>query len=233
MGQKRINVMITRPSPLQNKIDPSGDIVAVSTNAAMLMGNRGILHNNKYQVTRKMIKDKFAWIYCKIEHDEGEHRKVMTPGRYTELFFLDEATALAAGHRPCSEKTCLRKRHEEFKEIWYEANTEWYSGPRKHISPIDAWLQKERVDADGNKIGYLDNIAALPNGTFVTIKDKYFLLWDSKMLEWSFNGYLSASEIVKDQSVRVLTPRSVVRCLSKGFQPKHHSSAHELLRKSG
>jgi hypothetical protein len=224
--------MKTRPSPLQNKIDPAGNIVAASTNAATLMGNRGVLHNSRYQITKKMVKDKFAWIYCKIEHDEGERREVMTPGRYTELFFLDEATALAAGHRPCYEKTCLRRRHEEFKEVWYEANAEWYSGPTKYITPIDDWLHKDRIDADGNKTEYIDKVGALPSGTFVTIENKYFLLWDHKALEWSFNGYLSASEIEEDQEVTVLTPRSVVRCLGKGFQPWLHPSVYECLRKN-
>jgi hypothetical protein len=224
--------MNTRPSPLQNKVNPLGDIEPISTREATLMGNRGVLHNSRYQVTRKMVKDKFAWIYCKIEHDEGERRVVMTPGCYTELFFLDEATALAAGHRPCSVKSCLKLRHEEFKEIWYEANANWYSGPRKFITPIDAWLHKERIDADGNKIGYFDNIAALPNGAFVKIENKHFVVWDNKVLEWSFNGYLSASRIGENQEVKVLTPRSVVRCLGKSFEPRLHLSAHKYLYQS-
>lgn len=224
--------MNTRPSPLRNKVNPLGDIEAVSTRKSTLMGNRGVLHNSRYQITKRMVKDKLAWIYCKIEHDEGERREVMTPGCYTELFFLDEATALAAGHRPCSVKSCLKLRHEEFKEIWYEANTSYYSSPRKYITPIDAWLHKERIDADGNKIGYFDNIAVLPNGTFVTIENKYFVLWDNKLLEWSFNGYLSVSEPAEKKEVKVLTPRSVVRCLGKGFLPRLHPSADEYLNRT-
>lgn len=99
---------------------------------------------------------------------------MMTPGRYAELFFLDEATALAAGHRPCSDADCQRKRHQEFKKAWYEANAGWYMGPDKHIGPIDDWLHGERA---GARAAYRGNPAMLPDGALLAAGGGFFLAW--------------------------------------------------------
>lgn len=219
----------TRPSPLQNKVDPNGDIEAVSTREATLMGNRGVLHNSSFQLTRNMVKGKLAWIYCKIEHGEQVPRDVMTPGCYTELFFLDEVSALAAGHRPCHDAECLRESHDEFKRIWYEANAGWYKGPSKYIGPIDAWLHEERTCA---RPVYHGNPTDLPSGVFVAAGDQFFLLWDRLFLEWSYQGYVSARSRVENTEVRVLTPQSVLRCLDSGLRPQLHASAQRFLQAS-
>lgn len=217
----------TRPSPLQNKVNPLGDLVAVSTKYATLMGNRGVLHNSSFQVTKTMVKGKPAWIYCKIEHGETTPRTVMSPGCYTELFLLDEATALAAGHRPCYDKDCLRERHDEFKRIWYDANAGWYQGPIKYIGPIDSWLHEERTLARPVCHG---DPADLPNGAIVAAGGHFFLLWDKLFLEWSFDGYVSARTSLKDAEVTVITPQSVLRCFEKGFLPQFHDSAYRFMR---
>ncbi len=111
---------------LQNRVDPFGNLHAVP-HRGKWMGNRGLLHNDRKEIVRhSQLK---RWIYCKLEF-KGWHREVMRPGHYTELFFLDEATALAAGHRPCME--CQRERATEFKRIWNEVNLsgQWWKWTR-------------------------------------------------------------------------------------------------------
>ncbi|WP_224961248.1 hypothetical protein [Geomonas subterranea] len=216
-----------RPSPLQNKVNPEGNIEAISSRESTLMGNRGVLHNAKWQVTKTMVKNNFAWIYCVLDHGDAAPREVMAPGRYTELFFLDEASALAAGHRPCNVKTCLRKRHEEFKRIWYVANERTYQGPSKYIGPIDERLHIERTGIKPN-ITYQE-AQKLPTGTFVAAGNYYYLILDKQFLCWSHNRYISKAEIPEDTNLRVITPSSVVRCLQRGFTPQIHPSAELLL----
>lgn len=216
-----------RPSPLQNKVNPEGAIEAVSTRMATLMGNRGVLHNSKWQLTKTMVKNQYAWIYCIIEHGDREPRELMKPGCYTELFFLDEASALAAGHRPCNDHECLRSRHEEFKRIWYYANGDRYTGPTKYIGPIDLWLHGERT---GPKPVILRREAALlPNGAFVADHNTFFVLWKGQFLEWSHQGYVAAPDIADATEFRVITPHSVLRCLDRGFIPGLHPSAQSFL----
>ena len=108
--------------PRQNRVTPFGDIVAVPARG-MFMGNRGCLHDASAQLTGRIVRPYRLtnWIYCVLSF-KGRHRQVMSPGRYTELFFLDEATALAAGHRPCAE--CQRGRYNEFMRCWAAGNPE-------------------------------------------------------------------------------------------------------------
>jgi len=218
---------VPRPSPLQNKVNPEGAIEAVSTKISTLMGNRGVLHNAKWQLTRTMVKNQYAWIYCVIDHGDRAPREVMKPRCYTELFFLDESSALAAGHRPCNDHECLRSRHEEFKRAWYQANGDRYTGPTKYIGPIDLWLQGERTGA--KPIVVRRQAALLPNGAFVADQRKFFLVWKGHFLEWSHQGYVSATEVAETAELRVITPQSVLRCLDQGFVPGLHPSAHTFL----
>lgn len=128
------------PVPRQNRVTPFGDIVASSARGT-LMGNRGCLHDASGRITRPYRLT--AWIYCLLEF-KGRRRAVMSPGKYTELFFLDEATALAAGHRPCAE--CQRGRYNEFMAYWGKANAELLGGEKLRAGAVDAVLQRERVD---------------------------------------------------------------------------------------
>src|SRR4051794_26424644 len=98
--------------PRQNRVTPSGDIITTPERGT-LMGNRGVLHDADARIVRRWQGKR--WIACVLEF-KGRWRPVMAPGRYTELFFLDEATALAAGHRPCAE--CRRRRFDEFRDTW-------------------------------------------------------------------------------------------------------------------
>jgi hypothetical protein len=126
----------------------------------------------------------------------------MRPGHYTELFFLDEATALAAGHRPCME--CQRDRATEFKRIWNEVNK-----PIKSLVEMDDVLQNERTI---NRP--ITEISALPNGAMVSISDEPFLVQNGRLVSWTFAGYRDSNA---SGQLLLLTPPSTVRVLSAGF----------------
>ena len=123
--------------PYQNKVDPWGNIHAVKSRG-MFLGNRGVLHNENQQIVAShRIK---GWVTCLLEFKDRK-RKVMSPNRYTELFFLDEATAFSAGHRPCAE--CRRIRYNEFKEKWLEANGELLQGKKPTATNFDKIIHED------------------------------------------------------------------------------------------
>ena len=127
------------------------------------MGNRGVLHDTHGEIRRTQQLER--WIICRLEF-KGRHRRLMRPGHHTELFFLDEVTALAAGHRPCAE--CQRERFEEFREAWLVGNPTLGEAHGKVSAPIlDGALHAERIGADGSKITFPSSISELPAGTFV------------------------------------------------------------------
>ena len=124
--------------PLQNRVDPQGNL-QYSDSRGTLMGNRGCLHNEQKEIIRRhQVK---RWIYCRL-HYKDVRRQVMSPGKYTELFFLDEVTALSAGHRPCG--FCLNEKFTHFKRCWNKANGEgeW------SLKAIDNLLHQERLQKD-------------------------------------------------------------------------------------
>ena len=116
---------------LQNRVDPFGNIIKTKARGAW-MDNRGILHNEEQQIIRP-FKLK-AWITCKLEF-KGRKRQVMSPNRYTELFFLDEATSFAAGHRPCFE--CRRNDYHHFKSLWIKGNPEYHFNEKTSVKAMD------------------------------------------------------------------------------------------------
>ena len=201
--------------PYQNKVDPWGNIHAVKSRG-LFLGNRGVLHNeNQEVIATHRIK---GWVTCLLEF-KGRKRELMRPNRYTELFFLDEATAFSAGHRPCAE--CRRKRYNEFKEKWLEANGELLNGNKPIAANMDKIIHQERI-SNKQKITYTSALSSLPDGTMIEINSKAYLIWESKLLEWSFSGY-SQSEIAYNLNLEVivLTPKSYVKTFSKGFIPEH------------
>src|SRR5919201_3105665 len=132
--------------PLQNRVDPFGEIIADPARGTWL-GNRGILHDTERRIVRPWQVRR--WIVCRLEF-RGRHREVMSPRRtWTELFFLDEATALAAGHRPCGE--CRYEDYRRFKAIWLAANRERGLGAAASIAAIDRELHRDRVGPDGRQ----------------------------------------------------------------------------------
>jgi hypothetical protein len=187
------------------------------------MGNRGgALHNDKGEIVRQFSSR--SWITCLLEF-KGRKRQVMTPGLYTELFFLDEAVSLAAGHRPCAE--CRRPRFNDFKNAWKSAHEP--DRTRALLAPeIDAELHRTRIDRRGGKVTCEASLNALPDGCFVQIDGSSYLLWDEALLLWSPPGYLKKEHRPNGLTVTVLTPEPIVRCIRQGFRPEIHKSALAL-----
>jgi hypothetical protein len=154
----------------------------------------------------------------------------MSPGRYTELFFLDEATALAAGHRPCRE--CRYAAHERFKAAWLRANKNLGLSSVASIDEIDAVLHRERVSSAGAKVMYKAALSELPDGVFIVLPadpEKALLVADGRLFHWSPGGYADAGTLRRAaKTVSVLTPRSTVRALAAGYSAQWHPSAAQI-----
>lgn len=198
--------------PRRNRVTPFGEIVAVPDRGT-LMGNRGCLHDPGGAVRRDWQLRR--WIVCVLQF-KGRRRRVMTPGHYTELFFLDEATALAAGHRPCAE--CRRERFNAYRTAL---------GGRTPPSAVEV---DDRLHADrlGPARTRRTLAGELPNGAFVQLPEHEgvaHLVWDAALLTWSAGGYTSRIERPRGLRVRVLTPRLTLRALRGGYVPELHPSA--------
>lgn len=168
--------------PRQNRVNPFGEIIA-TRDRGMFMGNRGVLHDQEGRIQRAWQGKR--WLVCVLEF-RGRKRTVMSPRHYTELFFLDEATALAAGHRPCAE--CRRERFNAFRDAW---RLEEDSHPPT-ADEIDNRLHTERLAPDKKKKVHLANLADLPNGVFVKMADwgeNAYLVWNDRLLLWTAGGY--------------------------------------------
>lgn len=206
----------------QNRVTPFGEIVAVSERGTV-MGNRGVLHDGAGRIRRPwQVK---RWLLCRLEF-RGRRRVVMAPGRYTELFFLDEATGLAAGHRPCFE--CRRRLFHSYADAWASGRP---GTGRPTASVIDEWLHAERVGPCRSKRTFRAAIADLPDGVFVTRGeegDGAHLLWEGRLLAWSPGGYTASLSPPRRREVTVLTPRSTTDAIRAGYVPEIHPSAREL-----
>lgn len=205
--------------PLQNRVDPWGQLRAVPARGTLL-GNRGIIHNHAREIVAPWRTK--AWITCQLAW-KGWRRTLMRPGSWTELFFLDEATAFAAGHRPCAY--CRRARFTEFKTAWLAANPAALSSATPRIAEIDTLLHTERARRGGGKVTYEEELSALPDGTMIELDAVAYLVWRTRLQRWSFNGY-SRDEApwLSEGTVRVLTPASIVRTFRTGFRPAVHDS---------
>lgn len=211
--------------PLQNRVTPFSEIVAVQERGTF-MGNRGSLHNAQKELTRRKWTT-LRWITCVLEF-KGRHREVMHPGYYTELFFLDEATAFAAGHRPCAE--CRRADYNRFMELWREVYGE---SRRVRADDADAVLHAERMTEEKVQRRWAARLGDLPDGTFVATKDaaQRALLWHRDWLwEWSPGGYGEGPAVSRETEVDVLTPPSIVKILAAGYSPVVHSTADAVTR---
>ncbi len=201
--------------PLQNRVDPWGNLNAISAKGAWL-GNRGILHNNQKQLVAQWRHSN--WVTCVLEY-KGRRREIFSPNNYSELFFLDEATALSAGHRPCAE--CRSKRYREFKEFWCKAN---------HLESVtsrelDKQLHAERAIRGGGKAVFEAEFVNLPSGTFIELEGKALLHWSGNLYSWSATGYtLFEGSLEPSKVVTVLTPFSIVGIFRLGFTPQVHES---------
>jgi hypothetical protein len=186
-----------------------------------LTGNRGILHNHRQEIVRPW-KNK-AWITCALAWGDVR-RPLLSPGTWTELFFLDEATAFAAGHRPCA--FCRRPRYNEFKAAWLAANPGYFPAGEPSIREIDSILHAERIQPGRRKVTFAALAATLPEGAMVEWEASALLKWQDGWRAWSFAGYRTAVHPPPAAAtVQVLTPATVVNLFRAGFRPAVHASA--------
>jgi hypothetical protein len=205
----------------QNRVDPFGKFHSIRARGE-LMGNRGILHDDAQQILRTHAHQN--WVACALSF-KGRHREIMQPGKYTELFFLDEATAFAAGHRPCAE--CRRERYNEFTECWRTVHGEPRAG-KSMPQTIDWLLHSHRIARGGQKVTFEAMIEELPDGTIFAGDDRAVLVWNGRQFDWSFHGYVERAA-PETGMVSVLTPRPVFDLFRHGFQPHIHRTAFSIV----
>jgi hypothetical protein len=199
--------------PLQNRVDPFGQLFASPTRG-ILMGNRGgRLHDAQRKLTTRRWTSK-QWICCKLEFND-RHRKVWG-NSYSELFFLDEVTAFAAGHRPCFE--CRRKDAQAFAAL--------FSGKNKRASAaaMDERLHAERLDGNAKRV-HRRALDALPDGAMIAIDGEPYAVRGQCLLRWSPAGYADAQPRPRGIDVDALTPPSMLAVLAAGYRPLWHPSA--------
>ncbi len=204
--------------PLQNRVTPFGNIVSDPARGAW-MGNRGCLHDERRQLTRRRWTTT-VWIVCRLSF-KGRQRTPMTPGRYTELFFLDEATAFAAGHRPCFE--CRRADALAFRAAWGTA----FPGGGAAAGDVDRTLHPERKCPPAERPAVAD-AAALPDGAFLVRPnepDAALLVAHGALWRWTPAGYREARD-ARGQSGILLTPPRTVAVLAAGYPVQIDPSAN-------
>jgi hypothetical protein len=202
--------------PLQNRVTPSGEIIA-TPHRGLFTGNRGIIHDpaTKTLLTRRWASQ--AWLTCVCEF-RGRRREVMGGRSWTELFFLDEATAFAAGHRPCF--FCRRDDAVRFRAAWERGNG--VTGVRAR--DIDAVLHRERLSGGKKRLHAVPiPLEELPDGAMVREGTESFLVLQGRALLWSPSGYRNAPNALQD--AMLLTPPSTLRALSTGYRPVLHPTA--------
>ena len=201
--------------PLQNRVTPFGDIVAIPQKG-MFTGNRGIIHD---PATRTLLKRRWAtkaWLTC-LREFKGRRRDVMARRSWTELFFLDEAVALAAGHRPCF--FCRREAAEAFRNAWA-------LGRAVKLRPapeMDAVLHSERLDHGRKRLHGLPGPAdELPDGSVIAAADDAYVLARGRAFRWTEHGYEGPLQIPRADVL--LTPPSTLGALRAGYRPALHPS---------
>ena len=202
--------------PLQNRVTPFGDLL-VTPARGMFLGNRGgRFHTDAKTLTARRWSSR-QWICCVLDF-KGRQRDVW--GRYyTELFFLDEPTALAAGHRPCFE--CRRKEAQVFAAKWQQARR-LPAAPK--AGEMDSVLHAERLQGRAKRL-HRREIDALPDGAFVALEEGAFAVRGDSLLHWMPQGYDGRRRRPRGVTIDLLTPPAILAVLSAGYQPHLHASA--------
>jgi len=205
--------------PRQNRVTPLGDLIADPARGSVY-GNRGCLHDETGAIRRRF--DGKRWIACRLAFRGWHRAPLMQPGRFTELFFLDEATAFAAGHRPCA--LCRRDDYVRFVEIWRAIHPDVASA-----DAIDALLHEERVDPTtrGRRL-HEAPMDDLPDGAYVLHEGAPCLVIDARLLRWTPSGYPDAVARPTHRQATLITPPSSIGVLRTGWQgavPLLHPSA--------
>jgi hypothetical protein len=190
--------------PLRNRVTPFGELVAAAERG-LVYGNRGCLHDAGGNIRRRYNGKR--WIACQLRFRDRRRSPLMMPGRFTELFFLDEVTAFAAGHRPCAE--CRRADYDRLTELWRELHPD-----QRGADAIDAQLHRERLEARRDA-----PIDQLPDGAMVVHEDAPALALGSELLRWSPGGYDLRSTRPKRGRAQLITPPSLVELLRHGWAP--------------
>jgi hypothetical protein len=202
--------------PLQNRVTPFGELLAVPARGTFFGNRGGRFHTDAKTLTARRWTSR-QWICCVLDF-KGRQRDVW--GRfYTELFFLDEPTALAAGHRPCFE--CRYEDAKTFAEKWRQAcrlRTRPYAGA------MDDTLHRERLRGRAKRL-HRRNIDALPDGAFVALDGAVFAVRGKALLRWTPQGYDARKKRPQGAAVDVLTPPAILAVLSAGYRPHWHPSA--------
>jgi hypothetical protein len=202
--------------PRQNRVTPYGELIAVP-DRGLFWGNRGALLDRHGEIAR--YSRGRAWAICVLSF-KGRRRRQWQPGRLTELYFLDEATGLAAGHRPCGE--CRYREYQAFKRAFAAAVT----GGRLAGAPeIDERLHADRLTGNGRRT-YQAPLAELPDGTMIGTAGRPWLIWGGELLAWTPAGYAERrSPGPAGETVTVITPHATVGVLAAGYHPVVHPSA--------
>jgi hypothetical protein len=203
--------------PLQNRVLPTGEIVA-DPGRGLIMGNRGCLHGRAGALGVSRWRSPM-WICCVLDW-RGRRRDPMPPGRWTALFFLDEATALAAGHRPCAY--CRRADYTDFTGAWQAAQ----GLPRRPLArELDPVLHAQRVGRDRRQRTWTAPAGGLPDGVMIRAGGQLGLYLGGALRPWSWDGYGTPAPVSADGEVEVLTPPSIVAAIAAGYRPLVHPTA--------
>lgn len=203
----------------QNRCDPWGQLRAVAPRGHW-MGNRGVLKPRTFPLDAVPYASP-GWLMCSLEGKGPPARFADGGVQYTKLFFMDEASGLAAGHRPCWE--CRPKQFGLFKSAWLDANPEYGLTNASPVKAIDRILHAERVSRHTKRL-YQAPVEQLPDGTFFADNDDAYLVWKGGHRRWSFAGYAPSEALNYTGVVQVLTPPSIVRMLT-AYPVQVHPSA--------
>jgi hypothetical protein len=196
--------------PLQNRVTPLGELIA-DPGRGLVYGNRGCLHDEAGRIRRRYNGKRS--IACRLQFRGWQRRPLLQAGRFTELFFLDEATAFAAGHRPCA--LCRREDYLRFGAIWRELHA-----GQVGADAIDEQLHVERVAVEGRKqLRHRAPLDELPDGAFVLEEDASWIVLGSELLRWTPAGYSERRPRPTGDEASVATPPSLVAVLRAGWQP--------------
>jgi hypothetical protein len=193
---------------LQNRVAPLGELVADPARG-LVYGNRGCLHDASGRIRRRYAGRR--WIACRLEFRGWRRRPLLQPGRFTELFFLDEATAFAAGHRPCA--LCRREDYDRFSALWRKLHR-----GQVGADAMDAQLHAERVDpaTRAHRLHELP-VGELPDGAFVLVERRPCLVLDGRVLAWTPGGYGDSLPLRPGHDAALVTPPSLVAVLRSGW----------------
>jgi hypothetical protein len=206
--------------PRRNRVTPFSELVADPARG-LVYGNRGCLHDATGEIRRRYAVKR--WIACRLEFRGWRRSPLLQPGKFTELFFLDEATAFAAGHRPCA--LCRYKDYRTFTGRWRDLHAD----DRPGADEIDLRLHAERVEPETrSQRRHAAPYAGLPDGAFVVVDGEPLLVLGDRLLRWTPGGYEGSLPRPRSGAATVLTPPSLVAVLASGWAgvvPLLHPSA--------